>query len=152
MRNIVKSLSKLGRVDEILIWLERLVTWQRNNERVDEAQLPEEALGARLVVAMELAARRPSEATALWESLQAQVSASENPWIVWNAASTLYDLGRYDEAKTWYERVLSINAARSEHERINTTSIEEHLAAYREGTGWQLESEAVRKPWWRFWQ
>lgn len=152
VRNIVKSLSKLGRVDEILIWLERLVTWQRNNERVDEAQLPEEALGARLVVAMELAARRPSEATALWESLQAQVSASENPWIVWNAASTLYDLGRYDEAKTWYERVLSINAARSEHERINTTSIEEHLAAYREGTGWQLESEVVRKPWWRFWK
>lgn len=152
VRNIVKSLSTLERDDEILIWLERLVTWQRQKERVDEAQLPQDALGARLIVAMQLAARRPNEAASLWESLQAQVAVSDNPWIARNAASTLYDLGRYDEARTWYERVLSMNDARPEHERINTESIEEHLAAYRDGTGWQVQSETVRKRWWRFWR
>lgn len=152
VRNIVKSLSKLERHDEIVIWLERLVTWQRQKERVDEAQLPEDALGARLIVALELAAKRPGEAASLWDGLRTQLEASDNPWIVWNAASTLYDLQRYEEARTWYQRVLSINSARPEEERIDTTIVEEHLAAYREGTGWLLESEPARKPWWRFWQ
>lgn len=152
VRNIVKSLTKLERSDEIVIWLERLVTWQRQKERVDEAHLPEDALGARVIVALELAAKRPSEATSLWDSLRTQVEASDNPWIVWNAASTLYDLRRYEEARAWYQRVLSINHARPEDERIDTTIVEEHLAAYREGIGWQLETEPVRKPWWRFWK
>jgi tetratricopeptide (TPR) repeat protein len=152
IRDVVRSLSKLEREDEILIWLERLVTWQRQKERVDEAKLPREALGARVVVALELAARRPSEATSLWDSLRAQVEASNDPWIVWNAASTLYDLRRYREARAWYERVLSINAARPEDERLNTQNIETLLASYPDESIEQMQGEPVRKRRWRFWR
>ncbi|HGL6716435.1 hypothetical protein NTJ56_36435 [Burkholderia contaminans] len=152
VRNIVRSLSTLEREDEILIWLERLVTWQRQNARVDDAQLPQEALGARLIVALELAARRPNEATSLWESLRAQVEASNDPWITWNAASTLYDLRRYGEARTWYERVLSMNAARPEHERIDTRNIETLLESYPDETVGQVQGEPARKRRWRFWR
>ncbi|MGN6318575.1 tetratricopeptide repeat protein [Trinickia sp.] len=152
VRNVVRSLSKLEREDEILIWLERLVTWQRKKERVDEARLPLEALGARLIVALELAARRPNEATSLWESLRTQLEASNDPWIVWNAASTLYDLQRYPEARAWYERVLSMNAARPEHERIDTQNIETLLASYPDETVAQMQGESARKRRWRFWR
>ncbi|MGR3909828.1 hypothetical protein Q3A80_22575 [Burkholderia sp. SR8] len=152
VRDVVRSLSKLAREDEILIWLERLVTWQRKSARVDDAQLPREALGARLIVALELAARRPDEATSLWESLRSQVDASDDIRIVWNGASTLYDLRRYGEARTWYERVLSMNAARPEHERIDTRNIEELLASYPDESVEPGHGERARKRGWRFWR
>jgi tetratricopeptide (TPR) repeat protein len=152
VRNIVKSLEALGRGDEILIWLERLVTWQRQVARLDEAKLPQDALGARVIIAMHLALTRPGEAASLWASLQPQVAVSENPWTAWNAATLLHDLGRYDEAKTWYERVLALNEARPEHERLDTASIERQLVSYRDGAEYQSPREPARKRWWRLWR
>ena len=152
VRHIASSLETLGRCDEILIWLERLVTWQRQIARVDEAKLPQDALGARVIIAMHLASTRPGEAAFLWESLQSQAAVSDNPWTAWNAASILHDLGRYDEAKTWYERVLALNEARPEQERLDTEGVERQLASYRDGTAWQLPRESARKRWWRFWR
>ena len=152
VRNIASSLETLGRTDEILIWLERLVTWQRQVARLDEAKLPQDALGARVIIAMHLAPTRPGEAASLWASVQPQAAVSENPWTAWNAASLLHDLGRYDEAKTWYERVLALNEARPAHERLDTESIERQLVSYRDGAEYRSPRERTRKTWWRFWR
>lgn len=155
VRDIAKSLSTLERSDEILIWLERLVTWQRQTERVDETKLPRDALAARVVLAMRLAPERPSEAASLWETLKPQVEASDNPWTVWNAATLLHDLARYDEARKWYERVLALNATLPEHEGLDAESVErlkKQVASYDDTQSQSQRRESARKSWWRFWR
>ncbi|RDU98989.1 hypothetical protein DWV00_12180 [Trinickia dinghuensis] len=149
---IVKALWQLDRDDEILIWLERLVQWQRKTAEVDESKLPDDALYARMVVAANLANMRPTEATALWEGLKGQVTATGDVTVVANAGTMFDRLGRFDEAQAMYERVLGMNEQRPEHERFDPTYYEEQIASCRERAAQQAQSATARKPWWRFWQ
>ena len=149
---VVESLWELDRHDEILIWLERLVQWQRQVAHVDEANLPENALCARLLVAAYLAHARSTEASTLWESLKGQIAASQNKRVIANAADTLHCLRRFDEAQALYERLLRMNEQRPADERFDTSFYEERLTSYRQQAAELAQRAHERKPWWRFWQ
>lgn len=147
---VVRSLWELERDQEMLIWLERLVQWQRQEQRVDEAALPDDSLCARMIVAANLAHMRKTEATALWEALKGQVAASNDTRVVVQAGATLHRLERFDEAQAMYERLLRMNAQRPEHERFDTAFYDERLASYRQRAMPQTQSVPARKSWWRF--
>lgn len=152
--DIVWSLSRLERDDEMPIWLERLVKWQREEQHVDEAKLPDEALRSRMYLGIYLATMRPNEATALWDGLKTQIEASHDRWAIANAASTLYYLGRYNESRAIYERLLRMNDALPESERFDAQLYETRIASCIERAAEQAQAAqaaAARKPWWRFW-
>jgi len=153
--NVLHALYKLDRSNEMLIWLERLVKWQQQEQEVDEHDLPADALSARLCVATYLAmSGRHDDAAQLYERLRTQAERSDACVVAFRVGSIFHYLGRQGEAKAWYERALAINAALPESERSSLDLAKERLAEYRESVPGPATAQAgaARKPWWKFWQ
>lgn len=150
--NVLTALYMLGRTNEMLIWLERLVKWQRQELEVDEEHLPDDALAARIAVATHLAMGEHADAAALTQRLCAQAEGRTNYPVVYRTASAFYYLGRHDDALAWYERALAINDALPETERYKTDILLARMAECREAAPASGQNGAARKPWWKFWR
>ena len=146
LRDVSRALCKLDRDSEILIWLERLVQWQRN-EGEDERRLSLDALVARCDLTIYLALRHPEEANAIWIGLEPQVRASQN-WLPWiKAGDFFYALERRSDSIPWYEQCMLLNPRETENERASAVTVEARLAV--------LKPPAVAAPpksRWKFWQ
>ncbi|MBZ4241471.1 hypothetical protein LAN32_23860, partial [Mycobacterium tuberculosis] len=89
-RDVVRALYRLDRCNELPIWLERLVGWQREHDQVD-GSLPDEALIARLVFASHMAASHPDQALALYDAARGQADASRDLDVLLRAADAAYE-------------------------------------------------------------
>lgn len=149
--DVLASLHALGRTNEMLIWLERLVKWQQQELEVDEANLPDDALAARLAVAVHLALGGHADAAGLIQRLRPQAEHRNHYPVVYRTATAFYYLGRHEDAKTWYERALAINATLPEMKRYKTHIVTDRIAECREALSAPAQSGPARKPWWKFW-
>ncbi len=149
--DVMTSLHMLGRTNEMLIWLERLVKWQQQELEVDEANLPDDALAARLAVAVHLAMGGHADAAGLVQRLRAQAERRNHYPVVYRTASAFYYLGWRDDARAWYERALAINATLPEMKRYKTEILEARIAECREAAPASASSGPARRPWWKFW-
>lgn len=150
--NLLAALDMLDRTNEMLIWLERLVKWQREELEVDEENLPDEALAARISFAIHLAIGRQGDAAELMQRLRPQAERSTNYPVVYRAATAFYYLRRYDDARAWYERALTINKTLPEAQRYTIDVVEERIAKCRDALAATASNDAPRKPWWKFWR
>jgi tetratricopeptide (TPR) repeat protein len=113
---VAQALYELGRAREIPIWLERLTRWEREVERLDEDNLPDDALWLRLTLALYITAADENKEISrrVWQGIAAQVERreSEERWKheeLWDlAADLLYELEEWEAAIPFYERVLRV--------------------------------------------
>lgn len=150
--DVLSALHALGRNNEMLIWLERLVRWQQQELEVDEEHLPDDALAARLAVAVHLAMGGHADAAALAKRLRAQAEGRTNYPVVYRTASAFYYLGWHDDARAWYERALALNNTLPETQRYKTDILMARIAECREAVPPSDQSGAARKPWWKLWR
>lgn len=149
--DVFAALQVLGRYNEILIWLERLVKWQQQEQDVDEENLPDDALAARLSAATFLAIGEHADAAGLAQRLRAQAEHRTHYPVVYRAATTFYFLGWRDDARAWYERALAINDALPENQRYKTDLVRKRIAECSEAAPESTQHRAARKPWWKLW-
>ena len=150
--DVLNALYMLDRTNEMLIWLERLVKWQQEELEVDEANLPDDALAARLAVAVHLAKGGHADAAGLTQRLRALAEGRSNYPVIYRTGSACYYLGWHDDAREWYERALAINNTLPETKRYKTEILETRIAECREAVSASAQSRATRKAWWKFWQ
>ncbi|PMS14918.1 hypothetical protein C0Z18_29660 [Trinickia dabaoshanensis] len=150
--DVLNSLYELGRTNEMLIWLERLVKWQQQELEVDEENLPDDALAARLAVTVHLALGGHADAAGLVQRLRPQAENRDHYPVVYRTASTFYYLGWHDDAKAWYERALAINHTLPEAARYKTDILEARIAECSQAAGASGQRGAASKPWWKFWR
>jgi tetratricopeptide (TPR) repeat protein len=150
--DVLAALYRLDRTNETLIWLERLVKWQQQELEVDEANLPDDALAARLAVAVYLAMGGHADAAGLTARLRALAEHRSNYPVIYRTASACYYLGWHDDARAWYERALAINSTLPETQRYETAILETRIAECREAVSASAQSRSRRKAWWKFWQ
>ena len=150
--DVLLALYMLGRNNEMLIWLERLVKWQQQELEVDEENLPDDALAARLAVAVHLAMGGHADAAGLTQRLRVQAEHRNHYPVIYRTASAFYYLGWHDDARAWYERALAINGTLPEAKRYKTDILEARIVECREAACAPAQSSAARKPWWKFWR
>jgi tetratricopeptide (TPR) repeat protein len=134
---VADSLYALDRDGEIPVWLERLVTFQREEQRLDENHLPDDALIARLKVAYDLHHACPDQGLAIWEALKPQVDASSSPHVFGSAGDLLWGHKRHAEAVAYYERRLALKPS---------DLLAKRVAEYYE------ELKVKEKHWWQVWK
>jgi hypothetical protein len=137
---LVTALWELDRHNEIPIWMERMVTWQRENE-IDEANLPTNSLIARLSVGFHLAHANRDQALAVWNSLRSQFENSTVAGVVGNAADLARGLKMKEEAIALYERRLLLE---------DSAAIRDYLPKLRAEVA--AEAKANSKSWWQVWK
>ncbi|WP_124646780.1 hypothetical protein [Burkholderia ubonensis] len=155
VRDVVRALWRVDRCNEMPIWLERLVGWQRENDQ-HEGRLPDEALVARLTFAMYMAESHPDQAAALYDAARPQVDASTSPEVLDRAGDAAYELKRAADTKAFYERAIVSNLRAQNPIDLNIDAIGERIHSFPEN---QPESDpepapaaAPQKRWWKFWQ
>ncbi|MCA8300944.1 hypothetical protein LGN24_05520 [Burkholderia seminalis] len=154
LRDVVRALSRVERSNEMPIWLERLVGWQRDNDQVD-GNLPAEALSARFIFATYMTASHPDQAAALYDAARAQAIASSDLSVQLDAGNAAYQLRRDADVKRFYEHVLAANPHAAEPLDLNVELIEQRI---REASGLEPAADAdpvpagSNKRWWKFWQ
>ncbi|MDR1888259.1 MAG: hypothetical protein LBQ81_02580 [Zoogloeaceae bacterium] len=142
---VAAALWELGRQNperhnEIPIWMERLVTWERENE-IDEANLPPDSLSARLSIGFHLAHAHRDQALALWNRLRTQFENSTVAGVVGDAADLARGLDMNEEAITLYERRLLLE---------DNQVTREFLQKFRAEV--EAEAKANAKSWWQIWK
>ena len=142
---VAEALWELGRQtydrhNEIPIWLERLVTWERENE-IDETRLPANSLSARLSIGFHLAHANYDQAQAIWNSLRSQAENSTAAGVVGSAADLARGLNMKEEAITLYERRLLLEDSAATRAFLQNFRAE--VAA---------EARANSKRWWQVWK
>lgn len=152
VRDVVRALYRVERCNELPIWLERLVGWQREHNQFD-GSLPDEALVARLVFAAHMAESHPDQASALYDAARAQADASRDLDVLIRVADAAYELGRQPDVKYFYERVLAGNRHAAEPLDLKVDVIERRIreaGAPPPAPG--PTAAAPNKRWWKFWQ
>ncbi|WP_423378816.1 hypothetical protein [Burkholderia sp. LMG 32019] len=152
VRDVVRALYRVERCNELPIWLERLVGWQREHNQFD-GSLPDEALVARLVFAAHMAESHPDQASALYDAARAQADASRDLDVLIRVADAAYELGRQPDVKYFYERVLAGNRHAAEPLDLKVDVIERRIneaGAPPPASG--PTTAAPNKRWWKFWQ
>ncbi|NHV30237.1 hypothetical protein [Burkholderia sp. D-99] len=152
VRDVVRALYRVERCNELPIWLERLVGWQREHNQFD-GSLPGEALVARLLFAVYMAESHPDQASALYDAARAQADASRDLDVLLGAGNAAYELGRQPDAKYFYERVLAGNRHAAEPLDLKVDEIERRIneaGAPPPASG--PTTAAPNKRWWKFWQ
>jgi hypothetical protein len=129
------ALHRLDRDREIPIWLERLVTFQRE-AGLDEAHLPTNALDARLMLAYHLHYAYPDQSLTLWRAIQPQVDTeyANSAWHQSWAGDLLWAHNLRAEAVEYYERGLAVKHQEQDAQRV---------AEYR---------AQQAKRWWQVWK
>jgi hypothetical protein len=142
VRRVAEALYRLDRDNEIPIWLERLVAWERENA-IDETRLPEASLYARVVIAFFLAHANRDQSLLLWNHLRAQAESSSSARVLnWSGDLTRI-LGLREEAIALYERQLIVD-------REFDAKVEEHLKKLRVEV--EANVRANSKSWWQIWK
>jgi hypothetical protein len=140
VRRVAEALYKLDRDNEIPIWLERLITWERENE-IDEANLPEGSLYARLIIAFYLTRANRDQSLALWNQLRSQAAGSTSTNVLGFAGDVTRLLGLREEATAIYEHYLTLE---------DNAKVREFLQRLRAEIA--AEAKANSKSWWQFWK
>ncbi|MGU7775422.1 hypothetical protein ACV229_35285 [Burkholderia sp. MR1-5-21] len=153
VRDVVRALNRLERHNEMPIWLERLVGWQRENDQND-GSLPGEALVARLVFATYMAKSNPDQAAALYDAARPQFDASTDPDVLVRAGDAAYALHRAADTKEYYERAIVSNMHAETPIDLDIDEIGDRIHSFPEH---QPEPDpqaaaAPQKRWWKFWQ
>ncbi|WP_186248759.1 MULTISPECIES: hypothetical protein [unclassified Burkholderia] len=151
VRDVVRALYRLDRCNELPIWLERLVGWQREHDQVD-GSLPDEALIARFVFVSHMAASHPDQASALYDAARGQADASRDLDVLIRAGDAAYDLGRQQDVKNFYERVLAGNRHAAEPLDLMEDVIERRIREADAPAAPDPTTAAPNKRWWKFWQ
>lgn len=151
VRDVVRALYRVDRCNELPIWLERLVGWQREHDQVD-GSLPDEALIARFVFVSHMAASHPDQASALYDAARGQADASRDLDVLIRAADAAYDLGRQSDTKYFYERVLAGNRHAAEPLDLMEDVIERRIREADAPAAPDPATAAPNKRWWKFWQ
>lgn len=152
VRDVVRALYRVDRCNELPIWLERLVGWQREHDQLD-GRLPDEALIARLVFAAHMSESHPDQASVLYDAARAQADASRDLNVLLRAADAAYELGRQPDAKYFYERVLAGNRHAAEPLDLKMEVIERRISeAGAPPAAPGPATAAPGKRWWKFWQ
>lgn len=151
VRDVVRALYRLDRCNELPIWLERLVGWQREHDQVD-GSLPDEALIARFVFASHMAASHPDQASALYDAARGQADTSSDLDVLIRAADAAYELGRRSDVKYFYERVLAGNRHAAEPLDLMEDVIERRIREADAPASPDSPTAAPNKRWWKFWQ
>ncbi len=152
-RTMVQTLDRLGRHPEKLVWLQRLVEWQRAADE-DEAQLSHDALHARLDCAFYLVEPYRDQATALWDALHEQAIASDIPMLLVIAADVARKLGLNARAKQLYLRMIEVNPESPRSVNYDADDIASKIAEVDAAAARAANpgAAAAGKPWWKFWQ
>ncbi|MDR3159386.1 MAG: hypothetical protein LBU11_10405 [Zoogloeaceae bacterium] len=149
---VAKALYRMGRDEEIAVWLKRLLNWQRKNS-VDgkekaEKRLSNESLRARLEVACYMFRSHADECMTMWRRIKAQVEVSEDAMVHAASGDLMHGSKQYAEAVPHYERALELNRARGEDcDETLEAAILKRLKDYRA----QDEAKTENKPWWKIW-
>ncbi|WP_152601846.1 hypothetical protein [Burkholderia paludis] len=148
--DVVRALYRVERSNELPIWLERLVGWQREHDQLDD-RLPDDALVARFVFVTYMSESHADQAAALYDAARAQADASNDLGVLTAAADAAYGLGRQPDVKYFYERVLVLNRQSAEPTDLNVDMIKQRIreAGAPAGAG---AAAAPNKRWWKFWQ
>jgi tetratricopeptide (TPR) repeat protein len=145
----VRALNMLDRRHEVPIWLERLVSWQRE-EGLDENHLPSDALDARLNCILFML--QSDDAWALWKSLESQARASTNVSVLTSVGDIMQHFDHREEATAFFERALAANRESDSFDKVLEENITRTFARWRE------EAEAAQRPsksakkWWEVWK
>jgi hypothetical protein len=145
LRSVTWALDKLDRHNEMPLWLERFIGWQRTNGE-DETDLSDDALITRLYFARYMGERHLEQARALYQAMQAQLEQTGNPRVLMEAGGAACYVDSRAKAKVFYERALRNNAqAQVPLDPATIASIHRTI---------QYCDEVVahpQKPWWKFW-
>lgn len=145
---VIRSLGLLDRHDEKTIWLERLITWQRENEE-DETDLSQDALEARINIVVYLGASFPNEAIALWQGIEAQVRASNDPSLLLESGSGAYNRDDFELAIELYTASLKCNPRETEEQEYFANFATETMEKARQKLA---DAGKSGKRFWQFWK
>ncbi|MBN3729062.1 tetratricopeptide repeat protein, partial [Burkholderia sp. Ac-20379] len=156
---MLRALDQLGRHSEKLIWLQRLIEWQRGNDE-DDARLSTDALHARVQCAFYLAGPYDEQARALWASLREQVEASDSPKVLSMTGDYMRAAGNKPEAVRFYDRLLEVNPHSPDPILFDDDSIPRLLAKMDARAEADTNTPAApaaagaagKRAWWKFWQ
>ncbi|MDR1888556.1 MAG: hypothetical protein LBQ81_04140 [Zoogloeaceae bacterium] len=138
LTRVAESLCGLSRDEALFIWLERLVTWQREIG-MDEGHLPVGALRARLDFAFFIAQLGHHDVCgSLWRRFKPQVDASSAAILSVCAGDILANVGKDKEALAYYERALSLNENSDDYDDTLTERVTEVIESYREPNWWEV--------------
>lgn len=151
VRDVVRALYRVDRCNELPIWLERLVGWQREHDQVD-GSLPDEALITRFLFVSYMAASHPDQASALYDAARGQADASRDLDVLLRAGDAAYELGRLSDVKYFYERVLAGNRHAAEPIDLMEDVIEQRIREADAPAAPDPATAAPNKRWWKFWQ
>ncbi|MDR2625161.1 MAG: hypothetical protein LBC37_02405 [Zoogloeaceae bacterium] len=149
---VAKALYRMGRDEEIAVWLKRLLSWQRRNggggKGKAEKRLSNEFLRARLEVACYMFRSHADKCMTLWRHIKAQVEVSEDAMVHAASGDLMHGCKQYAEALPHYERALELNRARGEdRDETLEAAILKRLEDYRA----QEKAKTENKPWWKIW-
>jgi tetratricopeptide (TPR) repeat protein len=152
---VAKALYRLNRSKEIVVWLKRLLVWQRKNgasraKEKAEKHLSNEFLRARLEVACYMFHSHADTCMALWRRIKTQVDASDDVMVHAAAGDLMHGCKQYAEAGLHYERALALNRELGDGgDATLESAIRKRLEDYRARA--EAEARADDKPWWRLW-
>jgi tetratricopeptide (TPR) repeat protein len=150
---VAKALYRLNRDKEIVVWLKRLLVWQRRNgagKDKGEKHLPNEVLRARLEVACYMFHSHANTCMALWRRIKAQVDESDDVMVRAAAGDLMHGCKQHAEAVRHYERALELNRELGgDGDETLEAAIRKRLDDYRAQA--EAEAEAGEKPWWKLW-
>jgi hypothetical protein len=145
---VSSALGRLERWNDKLIWLERLIQWQRDMGET-EGELSEDSLEARVELTVSLGGSFPDEAIALWKGVEAQVSASGDAELILNAGSGAYNRDDFELAIELWAESMKRNPRESDIDMRNYTFCEETTEKAKQKLA---ESGKTKKRAWQFWK
>ncbi|MCO7612091.1 hypothetical protein NJH83_17805 [Pseudomonas chlororaphis] len=144
--SVAYALYSLDRDSEILIWLERLLTWQEE-QGVSDQQLDSSALFARVKVARYLAHAHPDNADSLWQRYEPLVLAMNEVSVMSSSVDFHHARGRTAEAIDYCTRTLALCNDEDDYDIKCRARTEQLLAQL------QAPAQAVgKKSWWQIWK
>jgi tetratricopeptide (TPR) repeat protein len=145
---VSSALGRLERWDDKLIWLERLVQWQREMGEA-EGDLSKDAIEARVDITVSLGGSFPEEAKALWSGIEAQVRASGDAELILNAGSGAYNRDDFELAIELWAESMKCNPRKTETDMRNYAFCKETTEKAKQKLA---ESGKSQKRAWQFWK
>jgi tetratricopeptide (TPR) repeat protein len=143
-----EALRRLSRPQEIPLWLDRLVTWQREVAGEDEQNLGKLALIGRIWVAKQLRHEYPDMALSILTGLMPQIDMHDDREVVLQAADLAYFMGQYQKGIEYYERVKTLES----DYKYDAAIVENIIAECKQALALATKAGAGgTKPWWKVW-
>lgn len=144
--SVAYALYSLDRDSEILIWLERLLNWQQNQE-VSDQQLDYSALFDRIKLARYLAHAHPDNADSLWQRYEPHVLKMNEVSVMACSVDFFKARGRIEEALEYCARTLALCDPCKDYDVQCRARIESIIAELQ-----APPAPTAKKGWWQIWK